>query len=219
MIEVFKTNVTEWQDAEMLIARIRAGDKNYLVNFDLDDCDKILRVESMTQFNAETIIQLMDGFGFRAEILEDTLIYEINNTQMKIEDYILRNDIHTFFVQADSFPEGVAEAHRKLQTLLPTNVKRNFFGISCPNKQGEIVYLAAVEEAFKGEAEKFKCKTLILKSGNYISVFLPDYEKNIQNISATFMKLLKDPRIDQEGYCVEMYLGEKDMRCAVRLKE
>ena len=138
---------------------------------------------------------------------------------MKIEEYLLSKNIRTFCITADSYPAGIEKAHQQLKALFPDATNRNFYGISCPNKKGEIIYLAAVEESFEGEAEKFNCKTLILKSGTYISGFLPDYEREIQNVSATFSILLKDPRIDPKGYCVEVYVGEKDMRCMVRLKK
>ena len=138
---------------------------------------------------------------------------------MKIEEHTLNADIRTFYITADSFPAGITSAHEQLKALFADDTKRNFYGVSCSNEKREIIYLAATEELFEGEAEKYNCKTLTIKSGRYISVFQPDYEKNLQNVSAIFMQLLKDPRIDREGYCIEMYLEEKNMRCMVRLKE
>ena len=71
MVEVFKTNVTEAGDAEMLLRKIHDCFKNYSINFDLDDCDKILRVESTQQLNTNALVELISSLGFRAEILQE----------------------------------------------------------------------------------------------------------------------------------------------------
>ena len=138
---------------------------------------------------------------------------------MKTEHYLIDHDITTFYVAADSFPSGVAKAHKQLRALLPSTENRNFFGISRPDRNGIITYMIAVEETFKEEGKKYGCKTLTLKKGNYISVVIKDYEKVIENLGSVFMSLLKDPSIDKEGYCVEMYIGEEDVRCMVRLSK
>ncbi|MCY7327346.1 MAG: hypothetical protein LH618_02215 [Saprospiraceae bacterium] len=38
-------------------------------------------------------------------------------------------------------------------------------------------------------------------------------------VGQTFKKLLDDPRIDPQGYCLEFYLNERDMRCMGPLAE
>ena len=44
MVEIFKTNVTEHTQAEKIIALLKLHFPCYSVNFDLHDCDNILRV-------------------------------------------------------------------------------------------------------------------------------------------------------------------------------
>jgi hypothetical protein len=135
-----------------------------------------------------------------------------------IEKYNLKRDIKTFYVTSTSFPEGISDAFKKLRALLPKSTERFFFGISCPNEKGEIIYLAAVEEFYDGEGEELNCPSLILKQGNYLSCMIENYESKMESIGAMFATILKHPNIDPHGYCVEMYLGDKDVRCAVRLK-
>lgn len=54
----------------MLIDQIHSGFSYYRANFDLDDCDKILRVESVTDYvDSAFLIHLLDSFGFFATIL------------------------------------------------------------------------------------------------------------------------------------------------------
>jgi hypothetical protein len=45
MVEVFKTNVKRRDEAKRLIQHIGLRFPSYKINFDLTDCDKILRVE------------------------------------------------------------------------------------------------------------------------------------------------------------------------------
>ena len=72
MVEVFKTDVSNCDDAEKLINQIRLNFPDYKVNFDLEDCDLILRVQSFDgSIFPESIISILKQNGFYAEILED----------------------------------------------------------------------------------------------------------------------------------------------------
>jgi hypothetical protein len=42
---------------------------------------------------------------------------------------------------------------------------------------------------------------------------------DIPGIGRTFDKLLKHPRIDPQGYCVEEYVNNTDVRCLVKILE
>ena len=69
MIEVFKTNVEEACHAKSLIARLLQHFPGNKINFDLHDCDKILRVEG-EDFMAEKIMLLVNENGFTCKRLE-----------------------------------------------------------------------------------------------------------------------------------------------------
>ncbi|TKC06562.1 hypothetical protein FA048_15235 [Pedobacter polaris] len=72
MVEVFKTDVKNCEDAKALIVQIQENFDGYIANFDLEDCDLILRVEYLTgSVMAEPIISLLKQNGFHAEILVD----------------------------------------------------------------------------------------------------------------------------------------------------
>lgn len=72
MIEVFKTNVTEEEFAYKLLEQIHSSYQNYSANFDLEDCDKILRVESMNGYvQSVEVINLLENLGCQAELLSD----------------------------------------------------------------------------------------------------------------------------------------------------
>lgn len=72
MVEVFKTDVKESDQANMLLDQIHTVYKSYKANFDLDDCDNILRVKCTTgEIQSAGLIDLLKRFGFQVEILED----------------------------------------------------------------------------------------------------------------------------------------------------
>jgi len=133
-----------------------------------------------------------------------------------METITLENDIKVFCVTADSFPEGIMEAYKKLNEKIPLSSVKRIFGLSRP-ENGIIVYKAAAEVNDTGEAEKIISDTLVIKKGNYISRTIHDYMKDLPAIGIAFKELLTNPGIDPEGYCVEWYVSEKDVKCMVRL--
>lgn len=136
-----------------------------------------------------------------------------------METLNLDTDIKVLCVTAKSFPDGIMEVFDRLHSFVPFAEKRRLFGISRPNKQGEIVYKAALEELHKDEAEKFGCESFVIQKGKYIFLDKSDYAKDLPGISDAFQKLISQPNIDPNGYCLEWYLNQKDMRCLVKLDE
>ena len=68
MVEVFKTNVQHRELAEQLASILRGRFAFSKINFDLEDCDKILRVED-NQICVEAIIEILSNHGFECEVL------------------------------------------------------------------------------------------------------------------------------------------------------
>jgi hypothetical protein len=71
MIEVFKTNVENEQQASMLTQLIQHVFPGYRANFDLHDCDNILRIQSAADIEPAVIINLLFVAGFQAEVLPE----------------------------------------------------------------------------------------------------------------------------------------------------
>jgi hypothetical protein len=136
-----------------------------------------------------------------------------------METIILDKDIKVFYVTASTFPEGILAAHQTLHAKIPYSTERKYFGISRPENNGKIVYRAAAEEMKEGEGAALNCDTLVLKKGKYISLTVLDYMKDLSSIEKAFQQLLASPDLDPEGYCVEWYLTDKDLRCMVRLNQ
>lgn len=132
-----------------------------------------------------------------------------------MEPYTLAKDIEVFYVQAASFPEGIARAFQQLASLLPSMEGRQLYGISRPENDRGIVYRAAVAAAFPGEGGEYGCASFIIRKGVYISEVLKNYEEDIMEISRSFDRLLAQPGLDPQGYCLEEYINGTDVRCMV----
>jgi hypothetical protein len=69
MVEVFKTNVEGISQAQKLVALLLQHFPGSKINFDLDDCDNILRVEGR-DFVPVKVKQLLEANGFYCWVLE-----------------------------------------------------------------------------------------------------------------------------------------------------
>lgn len=67
-VEVFKTNVPDTMVAGLLITRLQRLFPGSRVNFDLEDCDKVLRVEG-GDICCEQIINMLKDTGYDCGIL------------------------------------------------------------------------------------------------------------------------------------------------------
>lgn len=73
MVEVFKTNIEDQAVGRKLSDQIMTVRPNYTINFDLQDCDHILRVESPDAVSTCLIIAIVYSNGFTASVLEDVV--------------------------------------------------------------------------------------------------------------------------------------------------
>jgi tRNA G26 N,N-dimethylase Trm1 len=69
MIEVFKTNVVKPSQAKTILKILQENFNDFKVNFDLADCDKVLRVQGKS-ISPEEIIKLVNANGYQCEILD-----------------------------------------------------------------------------------------------------------------------------------------------------
>lgn len=69
MVEVFKTNVQEVSQAQQLVRLLLSYFPETSINFDLEDCDKVLRVEG-PQLRSAEVSRLVQARGFACIPLE-----------------------------------------------------------------------------------------------------------------------------------------------------
>lgn len=135
-----------------------------------------------------------------------------------MEKYTVEKDLYMICVRATRFPEGVSEAVQKLKQTEASIAKRVLYGISHGSNNG-IVYWAAAEEAFKGEAYTFGLEQYTIKKGVYATENVTDIKGKEEWIGKTFDKLLRHPKLDPKGECIEHHKSENEVVCMVRILE
>ena len=70
MIEVFKTNVRFQIDALLIVDSLQKKLRTTKINFDLEDCDKILRIVGTNKAKSQYIISYLQQLGYQCEILD-----------------------------------------------------------------------------------------------------------------------------------------------------
>jgi hypothetical protein len=69
MVEVFKTNVQCLEDVTILAKELSSAFPCIKINFDLEDCDKVLRVEG-EDLVSNKIINMINSSGYLCQVLE-----------------------------------------------------------------------------------------------------------------------------------------------------
>ncbi len=71
MVEVFRTNVVDPVVAHDIVEVLHGSTMGYRANFDLGDCDRILRIACADVIDIDEVIRVVRSFGFEAFPLED----------------------------------------------------------------------------------------------------------------------------------------------------
>lgn len=133
-----------------------------------------------------------------------------------METIIIKEDIALFYIQALNFPNDIGSTFAKIYSLFEVTHARQVFGISRP-ENGKIVYKVAAEEIHKDELAKHLLPKFIIPKGRYLSIEIKNYKNQIGLITDAFNKLIVNPKIDPNGYCIEWYQTDKDVICMVKL--
>lgn len=68
-IEIFRTNIQNKRIAGKVLSELNRRFPNCKINFDLEDCDNILRVAG-AEFKIPELVETVTELGFICEILE-----------------------------------------------------------------------------------------------------------------------------------------------------
>lgn len=68
-VEVFRTNVQDLRISFQIVQRLQLQFPDSSINFDLEDCDRILRIEGRMINNVE-VIRLLNACGYFCEALD-----------------------------------------------------------------------------------------------------------------------------------------------------
>lgn len=69
VVEIFKTNVQKESDRDYVVTMMQKQFPECKINFDLEDCDKILRVEGF-DLQCDSVVSHVAGLGYTCVRLE-----------------------------------------------------------------------------------------------------------------------------------------------------
>jgi hypothetical protein len=73
-VEVFKTSVNDTHEAGLIVQEIQRSFSGCRANFDLEDCDHVLRVLCTEDIiESSDVITLVNKYGFSAAELDDKI--------------------------------------------------------------------------------------------------------------------------------------------------
>jgi len=70
IVEIFKTDVSTISDANSIIKKLRMHFPSFRINFDLNDCDKILRLEAKSDIEIDKIVKIVKNLNFKIELVK-----------------------------------------------------------------------------------------------------------------------------------------------------
>ena len=71
IVEIFKTDVSTISDANFIIKELRRHFPSFRINFDLNDCDKILRLEAKAcEIEVHQIVKIVRKLNFKIELIK-----------------------------------------------------------------------------------------------------------------------------------------------------
>lgn len=68
MVEIFRTNVTSEKEAVKILTLLKQTFKELTINFDLEDCDNILRMEG-EDIAIDEVLTILEQANIKVEIL------------------------------------------------------------------------------------------------------------------------------------------------------
>ena len=72
MIEVFKTSIENSRQANVLKELLLMANPTLEINFDLDDCDRILRIKNIEKVvDISSVLKILNETGIYVEVLAD----------------------------------------------------------------------------------------------------------------------------------------------------
>lgn len=136
-----------------------------------------------------------------------------------METFQLKENINVVFIKAPLFPDDVPATYEKLKALLPAQPNRRYFGISQPDQTGKIQYKAAAEILPEDEINTSTMEHFCIEKGTFIGQYIVNHFQDSNSIGHCYQRLLKHPKLDPNGYCLELYKNydDLDVHCLVRL--
>jgi len=132
-----------------------------------------------------------------------------------MDSFTFQEDTPVFCVTALNGRQGAADAMATLKSLLPHDSRRHAYGLYWPGKDGG-TYKAAMSK-LEGDPAIESGEVFTIKNGPYNSFYITDYRSQPGAVDRAFEILRGQHEVDPEGYCLEWYVNEHDVKCLVPL--
>lgn len=134
-----------------------------------------------------------------------------------METLTFEDNIKVFGKEVPTFPAGIDDAFTELINATGDVAgKRNYYGISYMNNDGKIIYKAAAEEKYTGEAEQYHYTTSTIEKGKYYYKKVEDWRSKTNCINQVFHEIMQDNRVNKHTPAIELYKNDDEMLCMVK---
>jgi len=128
---------------------------------------------------------------------------------MEVNKQEITGDILTFYIKAETFPEGIDDTFKKLGELIKGFDDREAYGVSgCFD--GALTYRACVKEQYPREAEKYNLPYYNIPKGKYLCTILKDWREHLPEINQIFHQLMENLNTVKGSICLEYYKNEEE---------
>src|SRR5690606_6817670 len=134
-----------------------------------------------------------------------------------MDRYHQKHDVIVWGIELRTFPVGIGEAFDKLINMLG-GFNRSMYGISFMSDEGQMMYIAAVEEKQPGEGEQYNCQRYTIEKGEYYTVTLKDWRTKTDQINNVFHEMMATVRVNRMKPAVEWYRNNDEMMCMLKVK-
>lgn len=132
-----------------------------------------------------------------------------------MDSYTFQEDLIVACVTSPNGIEGADDAMATLRSLLSPHERRQFFGIYWPGVDGGTYKAAAT--LTESDSVKQGLGAFTIKNGPYNSFYIKDYKSQPDAVVKAFDMLRNQHEVDPDGYCLEWFVNENDVKCMVPL--
>lgn len=129
---------------------------------------------------------------------------------------VVEKDIKLMAIKAKSFPHGIQEAWKELESKISSKRGKKFYGI-LQTAKSNLNYYACVN---RNEVDTYQISDQVtIKKGRYLAKEINSWQSDTTVIENTFMQLFSQDGIDDESPFIEFYKSKNTLVCMVLMKE
>ena len=132
-----------------------------------------------------------------------------------MDSFTFQEDLPVVCITATGGRSGAQQAMETLRSLLPFHERRQFFGLFWPGRDGGTYKAAA--STFDTDGQNELLGRFAIKNGPYNSFYIKDHRSQPGAVEKAFEMLRGEHEVDPDGYCLEWFVNDQDVKCLVPL--